>query len=130
MLLGGAGAVTRAFAGARESLRATMVRYAYALVPIGLGIWVAHYGFHLLTGMLTVVPVVQSAVVDAFGRALLGGPAWGWVGLQPGSVFPIQLGCVRARRGGLDGPGARDLAARSAVAACPRVGAVARGRRC
>ncbi len=26
--------------------------------------------------------------------ALLGGPFWGWVGLQPGSVFPIQLGCV------------------------------------
>ena len=45
-------------------------------------------------GILTVVPVVQSAVIDAFGRALLGGPAWGWVGLQPGTVFPIQLGCV------------------------------------
>ena len=94
VLLGGAGVVTRALAGARESLRATMVRYAYALVPIGFGIWLAHYGFHLLTGLLTVVPVVQSAAVDAFGRALLGGPAWGWVGLQPGSVFPIQLGCV------------------------------------
>ena len=95
VLLGGAGARhARVRRAPRESLRATMVRYAYALVPIGFGIWVAHYGFHLLTGVLTIVPVAQSAVVDAFGRALLGGPAWGWVGLQPGSVFPIQLGCV------------------------------------
>jgi len=94
VLLGGAGIATRTLPGPRASLRTTLVRYAYALVPIGFGIWLAHYGFHLLTGILTVVPVVQSAAVDAFGRALLGGPAWGWVGLQPGSVFPLQLGCV------------------------------------
>jgi polyferredoxin len=94
LLLSGASVVTHSFAGARESLRATMVRYAYALVPVGFGIWLAHYGFHLLTGFLTVVPVVQSAAIDAFGRALLGGPAWGWVGLQAGSVFPLQLGSV------------------------------------
>jgi polyferredoxin len=94
-LLSGAGAVTRAFAPEpRGNLRTTMLTYAYALIPIGLGIWVAHYGFHLFTGVLTIVPVAQSAVVDAFGHALLGGPFWGWVGLQPGAVFPIQLGCV------------------------------------
>jgi hypothetical protein len=94
-LLSGAGAVTRAFAREpRGTLRATVLSYAYTLIPIGLGIWVAHYGFHLFTGILTIVPVVQSAVVDAFGHALLGGPFWGWVGLQPGAVFPMQLGCV------------------------------------
>src|SRR6185503_15541562 len=106
-LLSGAGVVTRAFApeprgtrlrpfgaSARQALAATVLSYSYALIPIGLGIWVAHYGFHLLTGLLTIVPVAQSAVVDAFGHALLGGPFWGWVGLQPGAVFPIQLGCV------------------------------------
>ena len=94
-LLSGAGAVTRAFAfEPRPTLRAAVLAYAYALIPIGLGVWVAHYGFHLFTGVLTIVPVVQSAVVDAFGHPLLGGPFWGWVGLQPGAVFPIQLGCV------------------------------------
>jgi len=94
VLLGAAGLVTRGLTPSATSLRATVLSYAYALIPIGLGIWVAHYGFHLLTGALTIVPVVQSAVVDAFGRALLGGPAWGWVGFQPGAVFPMQLGCV------------------------------------
>jgi polyferredoxin len=94
LLIGGAGAVTRAIAEDGQTLRALMIRYAYTLIPIGFGVWAAHYGFHLLTGALTVVPVTQSALVDTFGRALLGGPAWGWVGLQPGAVFPIQLGCV------------------------------------
>jgi len=94
LLLSGAGTMTRLFAESRRTLRATVLAYAYALIPVGLGIWVAHYGFHLLTGALTIVPVVQSATVDAFGHALLGGPFWGWVGLQPGSVFPVQLGCV------------------------------------
>jgi len=94
VLLTAAGSIARLFAENRGSLRVTVLSYAYALIPIGVGIWVAHYGFHLLTGALTIVPVVQSAVVDAFGHALLGGPFWGWVGLQPGAVFPIQLGCV------------------------------------
>jgi ferredoxin len=94
LLLSGAGAISRVLAERRATLRSTVITYAYALIPIGLGIWVAHYGFHLLTGLLTIVPVAQSAVVDAFGHPLLGGPFWGWVGLQPGAVFPIQLGCV------------------------------------
>ena len=94
LLLWAASTITSLFAENRGTLRATVLAYAYALIPIGLGVWVAHYGFHLLTGVLTIVPVVQSATIDAFGHALLGGPFWGWVGLPPGAVFPIQLGCV------------------------------------
>ena len=129
LLLGGAGVVTRSLAGARESLRATMVRYAYALIPIGFGIWLAHYGFHLLTGILTVVPVLQSAAVDAFGRSLLGGPAWGLVGLQPGSVFPIQLGCVVLGAAGSMGLvhaiSLRDQPSRPALSSVPWLAVVA-----
>ncbi len=67
---------------------------AYALVPLGAGIWLAHYGFHLLTGILTAVPVTQSAAIDFTGQALLGEPLWRWAGLQPGSVFPFQVGFI------------------------------------
>jgi hypothetical protein len=70
------------------------VRYAFALVPIGFGVWLAHYGFHLLTGVFTVVPVTQSAVIDLVGFAAVGDPRWRWIGLRPGLVFPLQLGCV------------------------------------
>lgn len=70
------------------------VRYAYAFVPFGVGVWLAHYSFHFLTGVGTVLPVAQSAVIDATGRALLGDPNWHWLGMRPGAVFPLQLGSV------------------------------------
>ncbi len=94
-MLAAAATATRAAAPqAGKSLGATALQYAFALVPLGFGAWLAHYGFHLLTGILTVVPVTQSAAIDLFGWAALGEPAWRWSGLQPGSVFPIQLGFV------------------------------------
>jgi ferredoxin len=95
VLLATAGFITRVLAHRETAtLRHTIATYAFALIPVGFGVWVAHYGFHLLTGMATIVPVAQSAAIDAFGQAVLGEPAWRWVGMQPGSVFPIQLGFV------------------------------------
>jgi ferredoxin len=95
ILVGGAAAFTRLIA--REtggSLRDTAVRYAYALVPFGVGMWTAHYGFHLLTGLLTVIPITQNAANGFMGWPVLGEPFWRWTGMRPGSVFPIQLGCI------------------------------------
>jgi ferredoxin len=95
VLLGGAAAVTRAVASDKASpLHLVARRYAFALVPLGFGIWLAHYGFHLLTGVLAVVPVSQSAAVDLFGWAALGEPLWRWTGMSPGAVYPIQIGLV------------------------------------
>ena len=71
-----------------------VTRYAYALVPLGAGIWLAHYGFHWLAGALTIVPVTQSAVVDFFGRSFIGEPLWQLTGVRPGLLFPFQVGCV------------------------------------
>jgi polyferredoxin len=68
--------------------------YAFGLVPFGVGLWAAHYLFHLLTGALVVVPVTQSAVIDVLGRPWLGEPLWRWAGVRPGAVFPIQLGIL------------------------------------
>jgi hypothetical protein len=79
---------------ASGSFGRTAMRYAYALVPFGVGVWVAHYEFHLLTGALTILPVAQSAALDVVGFPILGGPLWRLVGLSPGSVFPVQLGFV------------------------------------
>jgi len=94
-LLLSAAAATRAVAAEHAApLTATIQRFSFALLPVGLGVWLAHYGFHLLTGILTIVPVAQSAVVDLTGWAALGEPAWRMAGLQPGSVYPIQLGFV------------------------------------
>ncbi|MBZ0302685.1 MAG: FesM [Anaerolineae bacterium] len=45
--------------GHKYSLRATIAAFAPAFVPVGLGIWIAHYTFHLLIGFWTIVPVFQ-----------------------------------------------------------------------
>jgi hypothetical protein len=63
-------------------------------VPFGFGMWLAHYGFHLLTGALTIVPVTQRAAVDLLGWPALGPPLWRLTGMRPGSVFPIQAGFI------------------------------------
>jgi polyferredoxin len=94
-LLSGAAAVSRALTGERaRALHLFVRRYAFALVPLGFGIWLAHYGFHLLTGVLTVVPVAQSAALDLAGRAVLGEPLWQLTGMPPGLVYPLQAGVV------------------------------------
>jgi len=96
VLLGGAALLTRRAAApsGRPTVALTFRRFAAALLPLGLALWLAHYGFHFLTGALTVVPVTQSAVRDLLGWAALGEPWWSWVGMRPGSVLPLQLGAV------------------------------------
>jgi hypothetical protein len=91
LLLGLAAWVTRRATGTRLGLLALATRYAFSLVPVGFGIWLAHYGFHLFTGVLTVVPVAQSAVAK-LGWPVLGQPNWGLDGMRAGSVYPLELG--------------------------------------
>ena len=91
LLLALAAWLTRRGAGARQPLLPIVTRFAYALVPLGFGIWLAHYCFHWLTGFWTFVPAVQSAVAD-FGLPWLGAPRWRLGGLSPGYVYPLELG--------------------------------------
>ncbi len=93
-LCAGAASLTRLASASRLSVPQIVVRYSYALVPLGVGMWLAHYAFHFLTGMWTIVPVSQSAAVDAAGRAIFGEPNWRWLGMRPGEVFPLQLGAI------------------------------------
>ncbi len=97
VLCAAAGYVTHLVGGARATatpLTTIATSYAYALVPIGASVWLAHYGFHFLTGLGTIVPVAQSAAIDAAGWAILGEPAWTWLGVRPGLVPPLQIGAV------------------------------------
>jgi ferredoxin len=95
MLVGGGAAITRLLARDRiRPIGEIAASYAYALVPCGFGMWLAHYGFHLLTGALTIVPVTQRAALDLLGWPALGQPLWRLTGMRPGSVFPIQAGFI------------------------------------
>jgi hypothetical protein len=93
-LLLGLGAWTaRALTGSTAPLLAGAVRYSYGLVPLGFGMWLAHYSFHLLTGLLTIVPVLQNALAD-IGAPILGAPLWRLTGVPVRIVQPIQLGML------------------------------------
>jgi hypothetical protein len=102
--------------GDRQNWRAILTRYVYALVPIGFGVWLAHYSFHFLTGFWTFVPVVQSFVADIFGLPLLGTPRWELGPLVPaGWLFPLELGFL-----GLGWFGSLLVAYRVAAGEAPR----------
>jgi ferredoxin len=91
VLLGVAAWLSRAWAGLHRSLVPLAVRYAYGFVPLGFGMWLAHYGFHFLTGLYTIIPVTQSAVAS-LGHALLGQPRWMLTGLPSNVVQVIEIG--------------------------------------
>lgn len=92
VLLGGAAWLTRRTAAVSASLGTIINRFCRSLVPLGFGVWLAHYGFHFLTGALTVIPVTQDAVRRAFGSEVLGAPLWQLGGLPPAIVYPLELG--------------------------------------
>jgi cytochrome c oxidase assembly factor CtaG/ferredoxin len=50
-------------------------RFVFALVPIGFGMWIAHYSFHFFTSWPSALPVAQRFAADR-GWATLGAPAW------------------------------------------------------
>jgi ferredoxin len=90
VLLGGAAWITQRLRATSRGLIPVMVRYSYALVPLGFGMWLAHYGFHFLSGLFTIVPVTQSAAASV--GLSLGHPHWLWVGVPTRFVQPVQLG--------------------------------------
>jgi hypothetical protein len=91
LLLGGAAWLTRAWAGIRSGWLSLAVRYTYSIVPLGFGMWLAHYGYHFFTGLYTIVPVTQNALAE-LGWPVLGEPRWTLVGWPKTIVEPLEFG--------------------------------------
>lgn len=92
-LLGLAAVWTRAAGGRDERLLPIVTRFAYALVPLGLAVWAAHYSFHLFAGLWSIVPAAQAAL-GAIGIHWLDGLRLHTVGLRPGLVAPLEHGLL------------------------------------
>ena len=90
VLLGLAAWLTQNWGKQPRSLVPTAVRYSYGLVPLGFGMWLAHYSFHFFTGLLTFIPVTQNALAS-LGRPLLGTPLWTWTGIPLRLVRPLEM---------------------------------------
>jgi ferredoxin len=91
VLLGCCAWITRAWAGVNRAWLPLVLRYSYSLVPLGFGMWLAHYGFHFFTGLYTIIPVTQDAVAS-LGWPILGEPRWTLLGVPKYIVQPIEFG--------------------------------------
>jgi cytochrome c oxidase assembly factor CtaG len=90
LAVGGAAVVSRWWGRQSAGLLKVATRYAYALAPLGFGMWLAHYGFHFLTSYETVVPVTQRFVTD-LGVMSLGAPAWDCACCRPAAAWLLPL---------------------------------------
>ncbi len=58
------------------------LRFVPCLIPLGLGMWTAHFGFHLFTSYDTIIPAV-----GRFAQQWSGGPS---------AALPLYCGCCTA----------------------------------
>jgi hypothetical protein len=66
---------SRQFAALGGSTLTTATRFAFALLPIGFAMWLAHYSFHFFTSWQTILPATQRFAAD-HGWSALGEPLW------------------------------------------------------
>ncbi len=93
LLLGVAGGLSRLASGAGKRLSEVINRYIYSLLPLGFGIWAAHFAFHFLSGALTVIPVGQSVLLDL--GLWRGVPRWDLGPILPLAwLFPLEAGLL------------------------------------
>lgn len=78
VLMVGAAQITAALTRSRGKypLRHIAVAFAPAFVPVGFGIWFAHYGFHFLIGAGSIVPALQTFLIDHRIYLLGTSPDW------------------------------------------------------
>jgi polyferredoxin len=74
-----------------RNVRRALAVGSVSLLPIGAAIWIAHYLHHFLHAFWTLVPVVQGAVRDVTGMAVLGRPRWDLVGFQGPAPYLIEV---------------------------------------
>lgn len=81
----------------QASVKQTIGRFAPGLVPVGAGMWAAHYSFHFFIGALTLIPVLQKFVADVAGTPILGEPRWELSELlNVNQILVVQMGFLYA----------------------------------
>lgn len=93
VLVGAAALATRGGTDRDAPLWPIIRTFSFGLVPLGVGIWAAHYSFHLLTGLWTWIPAVSRLLASITGWTVAG------VGtVMPGMpdelVYPVELGLI------------------------------------
>jgi hypothetical protein len=76
----------------REPRLAIACRFAFALVPLGLSMWTAHFVFHLLSGAGALPPIIRRLAAE-LGSTLVATPAWAAprAGTSPEWITGLEL---------------------------------------
>ena len=75
LLVCGAGILSRKLGKLSVSLPTVISDFAMTFVPLGFGMWIAHFVFHLFTGSHTPIPVIQRVAHD-LNLPVFGKPDW------------------------------------------------------
>jgi len=82
LMVGAATVLSRRWGGLTMSWLKVATRFSYSMAPLGFGMWLAHYGFHLLTSYDAVIPTAQRFAAD-LGWTSLGVPQWSFACCGP-----------------------------------------------
>ena len=81
---------SRTWSDARTPTLALATRYAFALIPLGFAMWVAHYSFHFFTSWEAIIPATQRFASD-LGLQLLGPPEWICACCRPAADWVLRF---------------------------------------
>ncbi len=101
LLVGAAALLSGRWARPDLPLLALASRFSVALLPLGAGVWGAHYLLHALGSGRVLWPALQARVLAWTGRPLLGEPRWGPVALLPPAALSSLEVLLLALGGGL-----------------------------
>lgn len=82
--------LSRTWSDARTPTLALATRYAFALIPLGFAMWVAHYSFHFFTSWEAIIPATQRFASD-LGVELLGPPEWICACCRPAADWVVRF---------------------------------------
>jgi hypothetical protein len=85
-----AATLSRAWGKLTEHRTVVATRFSFALVPIGFGMWLAHYSFHLFSSYDTIIAAMQRFAADR-GWNMLGEPLWQCACCRPAAAWIPHL---------------------------------------
>lgn len=91
LAIGGCAALSKRSINPNQSLRTVASTFALSLLPIGAAMWAAHLLYHLATGSLTIIPVMERLLHSLFGLPIQ--PDWSLAGMPflPRWLAPAQI---------------------------------------
>ncbi|QDT75598.1 cytochrome c oxidase assembly protein [Lacipirellula limnantheis] len=81
---------SRILSDGRTRTSALAARYAFALIPLGFAMWIAHYSFHFFTSWEAIIPAAQRFGGD-LGVDFLGPPEWICACCRPAAAWVLRF---------------------------------------